>query len=77
MLLLVIVPMLVAVGMTTMVTVAVPPTANVPSEQTTVAVIVQVPCVAVADTKVTPAGSVSVSVTPVAGLGPLLLVTIN
>ena len=47
------------------------PAANVPNEQVTVAVPVHVPCDAVADTNVTPAGSVSETVTPVAAVFPV------
>src|SRR5215467_4736337 len=57
---------------TTIVTVAeLLPAARVPRLQVTVAVPVQVPCEAVEDTNVTPAGSVSVTVTPVAAVLPV------
>ena len=53
---------------------AVPWSAIVPSAQVTVpAASEQLPWVGVADTNVTPAGSVSVSVTPAASAGPELL----
>ncbi len=45
---------------------------RIPMGQVTVAVPVHVPCVGVAETKVTPAGKVSVTLTPVAWEGPLL-----
>jgi len=71
--LLVIVP-LEAGAVTAMVTVADPALAIVPRLHVTVpALWVQVPWVGVADTKPTPAGKVSVRVTPVAALGPALL----
>jgi len=61
-------------AVTTMVTVALDPLAIDPRLQVTVpALWVQVPWVGVADTKITPAGNVSVRVTPVAALGPALL----
>ena len=60
------------VGVTTMVTVALAPFDSVPMLQVTVLPdLLHVPCVDVADTYVTLAGSVSVSVTPVAVSGPL------
>src|SRR5260370_20874971 len=59
-----------------MVIVTVAPTARLPTVQVTVPdACVQVPWVDDADTKVTPAGRVSVTPTPVAGLGPLFLAT--
>ncbi len=64
------------VGVTTMITdtvPAVPIPAIVPSEQVTAVVPLHVPCVGVAETKVAAAGRVSVSVTPVAAEGPLLV----
>jgi hypothetical protein len=62
------------VGVTTSVTVIVPPLAIPPRLQVTVPLTwLQVPWLGVADTKVTPAGRVSVRVTPVALLGPALL----
>jgi hypothetical protein len=58
-------------GLTVMVAVAVPELASVPMSQvTTPDACVQLPWVAVAETKVTPAGNVSVIVTPVALDGP-------
>src|SRR5260370_563219 len=59
-----------------MVIVTVAPTARLPTVQVTVPdACVQVPWVDDADTKVTPAGRVSVTPTPVAGLGPLSVAT--
>src|SRR3989442_1667601 len=56
--------------------VALAPEARLPTEQVTVPdALVQVPWLALAETKVTPAGSGSVTVTPVAGDGPLFLAT--
>jgi hypothetical protein len=70
----IVVPPAAAVGVTTMVAVALAPAANVPIVQVTVPpACVQVPAVDIADTKITLAGSVSVSVVPVAGFGPLLV----
>ena len=61
-------------AVTTMVTVADPALAIVPRLHVTVpALWLQVPWVAVADTNTTPAGNVSVRVTPLAPLGPALL----
>jgi hypothetical protein len=61
-------------AVTVMVTVADPALAIVPRLHVTVPLAcVHVPWVGVADTNVTPAGSVSVRVTPVAVLGPALL----
>jgi hypothetical protein len=62
-----------ATGLTMMVTVAVVALASVPMLHDTVAVPEQVPCVEPAETKVGPAGSVSVRATLVAGDGPLLV----
>jgi hypothetical protein len=59
-----------AVGVTTIVTVALPPLLMVPRLQETVLVPVQLPWLGVAETYVAPAGSVSVTVTPDALLGP-------
>jgi hypothetical protein len=71
--LLVIVPPSVG-ALTTIVTVADPALAIVPRLQVTVpALWLQVPWVGVADTKPTLAGNVSVTLTPVAVLGPALL----
>ena len=72
---LVIVPA-VAGAVTSMVIVALAPEARLPTEQVTVPeALVQVPWLDDAETKVTPAGRVSVTVTPVAGLGPLFVAT--
>src|SRR5258708_2421083 len=50
------------------------PLARLPTVQVTVpAALTQVPWPAVAELKLTPAGRVSVTTTPVAGLGPLLV----
>lgn len=62
-----------AVGLTTIVTVAVAAFGSVPMLQETVVVPEHVPCVEAAETNVGPAGSVSVRVTLVAGDGPLLV----
>ena len=57
-----------------MVMVALLPEARVPTLQVTVPeLLAQVPCVELAETKVSPEGRVSVTVTPEAGLGPLFL----
>ena len=61
----------VEVATTAIVTVAVSPLAMLPMSQMTVPV--HVPRVAADDTKLISAGSVSVSITPVASEGPLLL----
>ena len=66
----------VACGTQTMLTVAALPLARVPRLQVTVVVPLQVPCVGVAETKVTPAGNGSVTVTFVAGEGPVLVAII-
>jgi hypothetical protein len=72
-----VVPPAAAVGVTWIVTVALAPLARVPNAQVTVVLLtgggVQAPWLGVAETKVTFAGSVSVTVTPVAGEGPALL----
>jgi hypothetical protein len=60
-----------ATGLMMMVTVAVAALARVPRLQLTAAV--QVPWLGVAETNVTPVGTASVKVTPVAGDGPLLV----
>jgi hypothetical protein len=61
-------------AVTTIVTVALPALAIVPRLHVTVpALWLQVPWVAVADINTTPAGNVSVKLTPVAVLGPALL----
>src|SRR4030081_1774351 len=57
---------------TVMVNVALAPTARLPTGQVTVPALLVQPG---ADTKVTPEGRVSVTVTPVAGSGPLFLAT--
>ena len=63
-----------ACGVTLIATVALAVLASVPSEQVTVPeACEQLPWLGVAETKVTPAGSVSVSVMPVALEGPALL----
>src|SRR5205807_2369298 len=62
-----------AVGWTTIVTVALAPLARFPRLHVTVLVPEQLPWPAEADTKVTPLGSVSLTVTPVAPEGPLLM----
>src|SRR5690349_8113873 len=66
-----------SVGMTTIVTMALPPAARLPTLQFTVAVPLQLPCVVVAETNVTPAGSVSVTFTFVATAGPLFVAIIR
>ncbi len=60
----------------TIVIVAEAPLASVPSEQTTVDVPLQLPCDGVAEVKVTPAGSASVTTTLLAGEGPLFVTLI-
>jgi hypothetical protein len=67
------VPTAAAPGVTTMVTVALAPLANVPIEQLIAGLPAQLPCVDVAETNVTFAGRVSETVTPVAALGPLFV----
>src|SRR3954447_6114207 len=47
-----------------------------PSEQVTVVVPLQLPCVGIAETKVAPAGIVSVTVTLAAAVGPALFTAI-
>src|SRR5438874_292918 len=64
-----------AVGLTLIVTVALAPLARLPTAQVNVVVPLHEPWLAEADTKLTPAGSESVSVTPVAADGPLLRTT--
>src|SRR5262249_29389878 len=62
------------VGVITMVMVAEAPLVRLPSEQVIVGGLVQVPCEEATETKVaTAVGGVSVTVTPVAGSGPLLV----
>ncbi len=63
------------IAVTVMVTVAVVPLGSVPMLQvTTFPAAPHVPCVEEAETKVTPAGSVSVKVTAVAVAAPLLVI---
>ena len=62
-----------AVGVTTRVTVALALLLIVPRGQLTVLVPLQLPWPGVAETKLTPAGKVSVKLTPVAVEGPLLV----
>ena len=66
----------VTVGVTIIVTFAETPLPNVPRLQVTVLVPLQLPWLGVADTNVTPAGKVSVTVTPVALFGPLFVTVI-
>ena len=64
----------VAGAVTLIVIVALAPDASEPTAQVTVPeALVQVPWEELAEPKVTPAGRVSVTTTPVAGLGPLLV----
>ncbi len=75
--LLVIVPVVPALTLTTIVTVAAAPFARVPSEAVTTPLLwVTVPCELLADWNVTPAGSGSVAVTPVAVV-PVEFVTVS
>ena len=60
---------------TTMVIVALEPLLSEPTEQVTVVVPLQLPCVAFAEVKLVPAGKTSVTVTPVAVPGPLFVTT--
>src|SRR5438876_174604 len=64
-----------AVGITLIVTVAVAPLVSVPRTAVTLPPDCDTgnPCVAVAETNVTPVGSTSLKVTPVASLGPWLV----
>jgi hypothetical protein len=64
------------VALTTSCTVAVAPAARLPSAQLTGFRPLQPPWLAVAETSVTPAGSGSVTVTPVAAPGPWLVTVI-
>ncbi len=64
-----------AVGVTTSVTVARPPAASPPRLQTTTPVPLQLPWLATAEARVTLAGRVSVSTTPVASASSLLVTT--
>src|SRR3569832_1296721 len=66
-----------AEGVTTIVTTALAPTARLPRLQFTVAVPLQLPCVVVAEPKVTPAGNVSATLTFVATAGPLFVAIIR
>jgi hypothetical protein len=71
-----------ALTFTTRVTLADPPRRIVPSEQVTFPVppsggAVDVPWLVVTETNVVPAGTVSVTVTPVAELGPALLIVMT
>ena len=63
---------LVVVGVTRRVIVAVAVLARLPSAQLRLLVPLQLPWLVLTELKVTPAGSVSVSVTALAGSGPLL-----
>src|SRR5438128_2756248 len=66
----------IAAAVALMVIVALAPEARLPTEQVTVPdACVQVPWLDVAEAKVTPAGRVSVTPTPVAAEGPLLVAT--
>ncbi len=64
-----------SVGVTTSVTVALPPTVSPPRSQTTTPVPLQLPWLGVAEARVTLAGRVSVSTTPLAAEGPELETT--
>jgi hypothetical protein len=64
-----------ACGVTVMLIIALPPFPTDPRLQVTVAVPLQVPCDGIAETKLTPPGRVSVTVTLVAGEWPLLATT--
>jgi hypothetical protein len=68
-----VVPAALAGGVIVICTVALPPTARLPRLQITGLVPLHVPCDGVAEPNVTPAGSVSVRTTFVAGAGPLFL----
>src|SRR4051794_16514321 len=65
------------VGLTTIAMPGVPLGATVPREQMTVVVPEHVPWLVTAETNVTPAGSVSMTVTPAAGLIVLLFFTLR
>ena len=69
--LVIVVPATANVGVTMIITVAVPPLLIVPRPQVTVLVPVHVPWLAEAENRVTPEGSVSIRLTFVAGSGPL------
>ena len=64
-------------GVTTIVILADEPLTRLPRPQLIVEVPLHEPCVGVADTKVTPAGKVSLTFTPVAPAGPLFVTTIR
>src|SRR5215813_7437020 len=64
-------------GVTTMVTTAVPPLARLPNAQLTGPVPLHAPCVVADETNATPEGKLSVTFTPVACAGPLLVTTIR
>src|SRR3954470_13943156 len=64
-----------AVGFTTIVTVVACPGPRLPIAHVTLAVPAQLPCPAALETNVTPAGSGSITLTPVAGLAVLLFFT--
>jgi len=61
-----------ALGRTTIVTVAVAAFASVPRAQVTVVVPEQLPWLELVETKLAPPGSMSVTLTPAAGFGPVL-----
>src|SRR6187549_1740902 len=65
-----------AEGVTTIVMTAVAPTDTLPILQLTVVVPLHAPCVGVEETKATPAGSGSLTVTFVAAAGPLFVTAI-
>src|SRR3954469_7468770 len=65
------------VGLTTIAMPGAPVGATVPREQMTVVVPEHVPWLVTAETNVTPAGSVSITVTPAAGLIVLLFFTLR
>src|SRR6185503_10873803 len=64
-------------GVTVIVTTALAPNARLPRLHVTVVVPLHAPCVAADDTKATPAGITSVTVTLVAAAGPLLVATMR
>ena len=63
-------------GTTRILSIAELPTPILPKSQVTIVVPEHVPCVALTETKVTPAGKASETITPVAGDGPLFVTTI-
>ena len=65
-----------AVGVMTIVIVALPPLLIVPRAHVTVLVPLQLPWLVEEETKVTPPGNVSVTTTPVAASGPLFVTMI-